>query len=89
MIAINNKAFENDRGVIFAYLDDSRVPQQAWTSARVGKISGRLAGGKPLNGGLPGLPNREFKAQSKLKVQTSFIFNARNFFFPLDFRPNG
>jgi Protein of unknown function (DUF3108) len=57
MIAINNNAFESDRGVVFAYLDAERVPQQAWTSARVGKISGRLAGGKSLNGGLPGLPN--------------------------------
>lgn len=57
MIAINNNAFDNDRGVVFAYLDAARVPQQAWTSARVGKISGRLAGGKSLNGGLPGLPN--------------------------------
>lgn len=56
MIAINNKAFESDRGVIFAFLDGARVPQQAWTSARVGKISGWLDGGKPLNGGLPGLP---------------------------------
>ena len=54
MIAINNNAFDNDRGVIFAYLDEARVPQQAWTSSRVGKISSRLAGGKPLNGGLPG-----------------------------------
>ena len=26
MIGINNKAFENDRGVIFAYLDEARVP---------------------------------------------------------------
>ena len=43
MIAINNKAFANDRGVIFAFLDDGRVPQQAWTSARIGKISGRAA----------------------------------------------
>lgn len=57
MIAINNKAFENDRGVVFAYLDGARAPKQAWTSARVGKISGeRLAGGKSLEGGLPGLP---------------------------------
>ena len=56
MIGINNKAFENDQGVIFAYLDEARVPQQAWTNSRVGKISSRLSGGKPLNGGLPGLP---------------------------------
>jgi hypothetical protein len=58
MIAINNKAFEQDRGVIFAYLDKARVPQQAWTDSRVGKISGRLAGGKSLNGGLPGLSSQ-------------------------------
>lgn len=57
MIAINNNAFENNRGVIFAYLDEARVPQQAWTSSRLGKISSRLAGGKPLNGGLPGAAN--------------------------------
>lgn len=57
MIAIHNKAFEHERGEIFAYLDAARVPQQAWTSARVGKISSRLAGGKALNGRLPGLPN--------------------------------
>ncbi len=57
MIGIHNNAFENDRGVIYAYLDEARVPQQVWTSARVGKISSRLAGGKPLNGGLPGLPD--------------------------------
>ena len=54
MIAINNNAFENNRGVIFAYLDEARVPQQAWTSSRLGKISSRLAGGKPLNGGAAG-----------------------------------
>jgi len=57
MITINNKAFENDRGVVFAYLDDARVPKQAWTDSRVGKIRGRLSGGKSLHGGLPGLPN--------------------------------
>jgi hypothetical protein len=56
MIAINNRAFESDRGVVFAYLDKARVPLEAWTSARVGKISGRLAGGKSLHGSLPGLP---------------------------------
>lgn len=56
MIAINNKAFENSRGVVFAFLDSARVPQQAWTDSRIGKISGHLAGGKSLHGGLPGLP---------------------------------
>ncbi len=55
MIAINNKAFEDNRGVIFAFLDGARVPQQAWTNSKVGKISGALLpGGKPLNGGLSG-----------------------------------
>jgi hypothetical protein len=50
MIAINNKAFENERGVVFAYLDGDRVPKQAWTSAKVGKISGELLpGGKSLS----------------------------------------
>jgi hypothetical protein len=54
MISINNKAFDNDRGVVFAYLDESRVPKQAWTSARVGKISGELLpGGRAFNGQLP------------------------------------
>ena len=57
MISISNNAFEDDRGTVFAYLDNALVPKQAWTSARVGKISGeRLDGGKALNGGLPGLP---------------------------------
>jgi len=56
MIALHNNAFENDRGVVYAYLDNALVPQQAWTSARVGKINGRLDGGKSLQGGLPGLP---------------------------------
>lgn len=56
MIGINNNAFDNDRGVVFAYLDGSQAPMQAWTNARMGKISGRrLAGGKALNGGLPEL----------------------------------
>ncbi len=58
MIGLNNNAFEHDRGVIFAYLDEARVPQQAWTSARVGKISARVAGGKPLTGGLPGVSSQ-------------------------------
>jgi hypothetical protein len=55
MITIHNKAFENDRGVVFAFLDDGRVPKQAWTNTvKVGKISGELLpGGKPLNGRLP------------------------------------
>jgi hypothetical protein len=57
MIGLNNKAFENNRGVVFAYVNAARVPQQAWTSALVGKVSGRLTGGKPLNDGLPGLSN--------------------------------
>ena len=56
MLGLHNNAFENDRGVIHAYLDNALVPQQAWTSARVGKINGRLDGGKSLQGGLPGLP---------------------------------
>ena len=56
MIALHNDAFENDRGVVYAYLDNALVPQQAWTSTRVGKINGRLEGGKSLQGGLPGLP---------------------------------
>jgi hypothetical protein len=56
MIALHNHAFENDRGVVYAYLDNARVPQLAWTSARVGKINGRLDGGQCLQGGLPGLP---------------------------------
>ena len=48
MIAIDNKAFESDRGVIFAYLDEARVPKQAWTNSRMGKISGtRWPGASP------------------------------------------
>jgi len=53
MITLNHKGFANNRGVIFAFLDEAKVPQQAWTDSRVGKISGRLAGGKSLQGGLP------------------------------------
>jgi hypothetical protein len=50
MIAINNKAFDHDRGVIFAYLDGDLVPKQAWTSVRIGTISGALLpGGQPLS----------------------------------------
>jgi len=57
MIAINNQAFDNDRGVVFAYLDGDLVPKQAWTSARIGTISGALLpGGQALNGRLPELP---------------------------------
>lgn len=57
MIAITNKAFENDRGVIFAYLDQGRVPRQGYANVlKVGRISGELLpGGKPLNGRLPEL----------------------------------
>jgi Protein of unknown function (DUF3108) len=54
MVSINNEAFKNDRGVIFAYLDDSRVPKQAWTDSKLGAINGMLLpGGKPLHGRLP------------------------------------
>ena len=56
MIAINNKAFENDRGVIFAYLDAARVPNRPGPAPGWARSAAELAGGKPLNGGLPGLP---------------------------------
>ncbi len=60
MISINNKAFDNDRGVVFAYLDVDRVPKQAWTSARVGTISGELLpGGRAFNGQLPELTKKQ------------------------------
>ena len=50
MIGINNKAFDNNRGVVFAYLDGDLVPKQAWTNSRIGTISGALLpGGKPLS----------------------------------------
>lgn len=66
MIAINNKAFNNDRGVIFAYLDGNRVPKQAWTSARVGTISGELLpGGRALNDRLLELPGRPAAGNTK------------------------
>ena len=56
MISITNKAFDKDQGVVFAYLDGGRVPKQAWTNTRVGKVWGELlSGGKPLKGGLPEL----------------------------------
>ncbi len=55
MISINNQAFANERGTVFAYLDGSRVPRKAWTNIPdMGTISGELLpGGKPLNGTLP------------------------------------
>lgn len=55
MIAINNSAFKNDRGVIFAYFDGHQVPSHGWTSVlKVGKITGELLpGGKPLHERLP------------------------------------
>lgn len=55
MISINNQAFANERGTVFAYLDGSRVPRKAWTNVlNMGTISGELLpGGKPLNGALP------------------------------------
>ncbi len=66
MIAINNQAFADNRGVVFAYLDRDRVPKQAWTSARVGTISGELLpGGRALDGGLPELPQRSSRAAAR------------------------
>ncbi len=55
MIAINNKAFENNRGVVFAYLDKSLAPKQAWTNvSKMGTITGELLpGGRAFNGRLP------------------------------------
>ncbi len=55
MISLNNQAFANDRGTVFAYLDGSRVPRKAWTDVlNMGTISGELLpGGKPLHGALP------------------------------------
>jgi len=55
MISLNNQAFANERGTVFAYLDASRVPRKAWTNVlNMGTISGELLpGGKPLNGTLP------------------------------------
>ncbi len=67
MIAINNQAFEDNRGVVFAYLDEDRVPKQAWTSARVGKISGELLpGGRAFNGQLPELSKKPAAGQTTL-----------------------
>ena len=55
MISLNNQAFANERGTVFAYLDGSLVPRKAWTNVlNMGTISGELLpGGKPLNGTLP------------------------------------
>jgi hypothetical protein len=55
MISLNNEAFANERGTVFAYLDGRRVPRKAWTDVpNMGTISGELLpGGKPLNGTLP------------------------------------
>ncbi len=56
MIDINNQAFADNRGVVFAYLDGDLVPKQAWTSAKVGTISGELLpGGRALNGAAAGI----------------------------------
>ena len=55
MIAINNTAFKNDRGVIFALLGRRPGAQpRPGPAPEVGKISGELLpGGKPLNERLP------------------------------------
>lgn len=46
MVSIRNAVFENDRGVIFAYLDGKLVPTQAWTRVLgIGKITGELLPG--------------------------------------------
>ncbi len=74
MITINNKAFNNDRGVIFAYLDGNRVPKQAWTSARVGTISGELLpGGQALNDRLLKLPGKPAAGQTK-DITAAFLY---------------
>jgi hypothetical protein len=53
MISIHNKAFDQDRGVVFAYLDGGGAPQRAWTDTKVGKVRGeRLEGGQRLHQGL-------------------------------------
>lgn len=58
-IAFNNKAFDNNQGLIYAYLNAAQVPQQAWTQAKVGTVTGQLLpGGKPLAGGLPEVAGR-------------------------------
>jgi Protein of unknown function (DUF3108) len=55
MVTLNDHAFANDRGTVFAYLDAGRVPKKAWTDVlKLGTIRGELLpGGKPLDGGLP------------------------------------
>lgn len=41
MVSIINRAFDNERGVIFVYFDGKWAPTQAWTRVlRVGKVEG-------------------------------------------------
>lgn len=81
MITIANKAFNQDRGVVFAYFDGGRVPQQAWTDTRMGKVWGELlTGGQRLQGDLPGLAGSS-KSSDSPRTKKSFPV-------PLDFPGN-
>lgn len=55
MVSILNRAFEDERGLVFVYFDDKGAPTRAWTRVlRFGKILGQLLPvSEPLKGGLP------------------------------------
>jgi hypothetical protein len=57
MVSLVNPVFEGTRGVVFAVVDDRRVPQRAWTTVLGVTINGALMpGGFTMPAGLPGQP---------------------------------
>lgn len=59
MISFANKAFEDQKGVVFVFFDEKWAPIQAWTRVlKIGKVVGEiLPESKPLTGPLPGRPS--------------------------------
>jgi len=55
MVSLINRAFENQKGVIFVFFDEKWAPTQAWTRVMVfGKVAGvMLPESKPWSGRLP------------------------------------
>ncbi|MBM4276100.1 MAG: DUF3108 domain-containing protein [Deltaproteobacteria bacterium] len=45
MVSLLNRAYENQKGLIYVTLDKNQVPTQAWTRVAFGKISGYLQPG--------------------------------------------
>jgi len=57
MVSLVNPVFADTRGVVFAYVDSQRVPQQAWTTVFGVTITGALLPESLIMPqGLPGLP---------------------------------